>query len=183
MAKGKWIKSPWTISIATAIFSLLLTMGYDYLKEKPILSTVLLFVKWAGKIGWSILNFDLKVWWLIIVILFFILAIYIISKFPKEPASKPDFHDFREGKFKNWKWSWEWELNNSKNAWVISNMKAHCPNCHTPMIDQSTIYELRFNCPRCDFSATDGQCDQAYKIERIILDDIERKRRESKSNL
>lgn len=37
-SKEDWVKSPWTISVGTAIFSLLLTIGYDYLKEKPILT-------------------------------------------------------------------------------------------------------------------------------------------------
>lgn len=182
MAKEKWTKAPWTISIATAIFSLVLTMGYDYSKSKPIWTTIWAILKWIGNFFWSIFNFDLKVWWILAGTLIFILVIYIISKFQKEESFKPDFYTYREGRFKKWKWTWSWEWNNSKNAWTISNMKAHCPNCDTPLIEHSSIYGLSFDCPRCDFRANDGQCEEPHKIERIILDNIDRKRNEAKNS-
>jgi len=183
MAKEKWTKAPWTISIVTAIFSLLLTMGYDYSKSKPVWTTIWSILKWIGNFFWGILNFDLKVWWLILGTLILILVIFIISKFQKDEGFKPDFYNYREDKFKKWKWTWSWEWNNSKNSWSISNMRAHCPNCDTPLIEHSSIYSLIFDCPRCDFKASDNQCDNPHKIERIILDNIDRKRNEPKSNL
>jgi len=174
----RWFKSPWSISLGTAIFSLLLTMGYDYSKQKPILSTIWDIITWIWNLLLRILNFNLKVWWIILAIGLFIFILYLIDKLKQEESFKPDFYSFREGKFKRWKWTWEWKLDKSKNAWVISNMKAHCPNCDTPMIEHSSVYGLSFDCPRCDFQASDTQCDYPHKIERIILDDIDRKRRE-----
>lgn len=183
MAKEKWTKAPWTISIATAIFSFLLTMGYDYSKSKPIWTTIWTILKWIGNLFWSILNFDLKVWWLLVGTLIFVLIIFIISKFQKEESSKPDFYNYREGKFKKWRWTWSWEWSNSKNAWRISNLKAHCPNCDTPLIEHSNIYGSIFDCPRCDFRASGNQCEEPHKIERIVLDNIDRKRNETKNSL
>lgn len=78
---------------------------------------------------------------------------------------------------KNWKWTWNWKWNNSKNAWIISDFQAHCPNCDTPMIDNSSSYSLSYNCPRCNFLANGESCDEPHKIERIILDNIDRKRK------
>lgn len=176
MAKEKWIKSPWAISIGTAIFSLLLTMGYDYSKSKPVLTTVWEVISWIGNFLWKTLNFDLKIWWIIIAVALFILVVIIIDNFKNEETFKPDFYSYKEGRFKRWKWTWSWEWSNSKNVWLISNMKAHCPNCDTPMIGHSSIYGLSFECPRCEFRASDGQCDDPQKIERIILDNIERSR-------
>ncbi|MES2381181.1 MAG: hypothetical protein V4538_09075 [Bacteroidota bacterium] len=40
MKKEKWINTPWAIGIGTAIFGLLLTIGYDYLKDRPVLTTI-----------------------------------------------------------------------------------------------------------------------------------------------
>jgi len=177
--KEHWIKSNWTISIGTAIFSLLLTMGYDYSKDKPILTTVWTILKWIGNFIWTILNFNLKVWWLIVgVIIFFIIAL-LISRVKSKDTFKPDFYSYREGKFKRWKWTWNWQWSDRKNAWLISELRAHCPNCDTPMIEHSSIYGLSFDCPRCEFRANDGQCDEPHKIERIILDNIDRKRKET----
>lgn len=174
----KWIKSPWGISIGTAIFSLLLTMGYDYSKDKPVLTTIWNIIVWIWDLIMTILNFNLKIWWLLVAIGLFIFILYIINKFKKQETFKPDFYSYREGKFKRWKWSWGWTWSQSKNAWLISDMKAHCPNCNTPMIEHSSMYGLSFDCPRCDFRANDSQCDEPYKIERIIFDNIDRKRKE-----
>lgn len=175
MAKNKLTKDPWTISIVTAIFSLLLTMGYDYSKSKPILTTILMFLNMLGNLFVNFLNFDLKVWWLLVGLL-----IFIISKLQEEESSKPDFYNYREDQFKRWKWTWSWKWSNSENAWIISNMKAHCPNCDTPLIEHLVLNGLSFDCPRCEFSARDGQCDESHKIERIILDNIDRRRNEAK---
>lgn len=181
-SKDHWIKSPWTISIATAIFSLLLAMVYDYSKELPILTTVWGIIKWIGNIILTILNFELKVWWIIVVVILFVFIIYLIDKFNKEDTFKPDFYTYREEKFKRWKWTWGWQWNNKKNAWTISDLKAHCPNCDTPMLEHSNFYGLSFDCPRCDFKASDGLCDEPYKIERIIHDNIDRQRNENKNS-
>lgn len=181
--KEHWIKSPWTISIGTAFFSLALTVCYDYSKEKPILTTIWAFLKWSGKLVWTILNFDLKIWWIITAIAFFTLIVILFDKLKKEDAFKPDFYNYKEGKFKRWRWTWDWQWSSRKKAWLISELKAHCPNCDTPMIEHSGFYGLSFDCPRCEFSASDSQCDEPHKIERIILDNISRKRNEIKNSL
>lgn len=182
MAEEKWIKSPWTISIGTAIFTLLLPMGYDFFKEKPILTTVWIIIKWIENIIWTILNFDIKFWWVILAIAFLILLPYIIAIFKKEDSYKPDFYSYREDILKKWRWSWEWKFSDSQKSWGLSNLKAHCPNCDTPMIGRSVSYQMQFDCPRCDFKSSDRQSDELAKIERIITDNIERKRNEKKSN-
>jgi len=181
MKKENWIKSPWTISIVTALISFLLTITNDYFKEKPILTTILTILKWTGSLIWSILDFSIKIWWIIIFILFLIVILFLYDKFSQTKTFKPDFYDYREDKFKKWKWSWSWEWNHSKNAWIISNLKAHCPNCNTPMIENSTYHGLSFDCPRCDYYARDSQCDEPHKVERIILDNIDRKRKTQKT--
>ncbi len=177
MIDKNWKKSPWTISLVTAIFSLLLTMGYDYSKNEPILSTVWNIIKWIWHIIIVILNFDLKVWWILIALLVFIIFVYVFDKYNNSETFKPDFYSYREDKLKKWRWTWNWKWSNSKKAWVISNLSAHCPNCDTPMIEHSSIYGLSFDCPRCEFSANDSECEEPYKIERIILDNIDRKRK------
>jgi hypothetical protein len=178
--KEHWIKSSWSISIGSAIFSLLLTIGYDYSKEKPILTTVWSILNWVATLIRTILNFDLKAWWIIVAIIIFIVIIAIIDKFKKAETFKSDFYNYREDKFKRWRWTWNW--NRSKNEWIISDLKAHCPNCDTPMIGHSSLFGLSYDCPRCEFRASDGECDEPHKIERIILDNIVRRIAEKKNN-
>lgn len=120
MKDKNWIKSPWSISIGTAIFSLLLTIGYDYSKNKPILSTIMQILKGIWNFIISVLNFNIKVWWLIVGVFVLIAIIYFVVNFKQEETVRPDFCSYREGKFKKWRWSWNWKLNYSKNAWCIS---------------------------------------------------------------
>ena len=169
--KEHWLKSSWTMSIASVILSFLLTIANDYFKSRPILYTIKSILTTLGKIILIVLKFDIKVWFLILAVFVF----YLINKLRKKNLIKPDFYNYREEKFKRWKWSWKWEINYNKSGWFITDLKAHCPNCDTPMIEHTSKYGLNFDCPRCDFIANDGQCDEPHKIERIILDNVQRK--------
>lgn len=174
MKNKKWMKSPWAISIGTAIFSFILTTIYDYSKSKPVFSTIMgiLLSIWNGMI--LVLNFNIKVWWLIIVISVTILVIIL----KKKEIIKPDFCNYKEDKFRIWRWSWEWKFNYSEKVWFISNLTAHCPNCDTSLIEYNNIYEQGVECPRCNYKS-DFQCEEPYKIERVILDNIEKMRRKN----
>lgn len=176
MKKKKLIRSPWTISIGTAIFSFLLSLGRDYTKSRPIFTTIQQILQTLLKFIISVLNFNIKVWWLIIGIIIIVAIIYLVFKF-KQEETKPNFYNYRNGKLKSWKWSWDWEFNSYENKWHISNLTPHCPKCDTPLIDRSSTYTLMYECPRCDFEASDCECEEPTKIEAIIIDNIERKRR------
>ena len=161
--------SPWTISIGSTILGVLLTISLDYLKKEPILTTVLAILKWIGTLIWTILSYNIKVWWLIIAIVIFFIANIINKEFKKDVTSKPNFCNYRKDVFKNWKWSWDWNSSNSENAWVIKNLKAHCPKCDTPMIGNILFHKVEYTCPRCDFTTNyDILSEDPYKIERII---------------
>ena len=177
MRDKRWLKSSWAISIGTSIFSLLLTIGYDYSKSKPIFSTIYQIVKTIWNFVLYLLNYNLKAWWVILGIFILFVVICLIAKYKQQEFIKPDFYGYREGRLKKWKWTWNWKWNDYKNAWIILDLTAHCPSCDTPMIDYSNRYELNFLCPRCDYRASDSQCDDPQKIERIILDNIDRERR------
>jgi hypothetical protein len=180
MDKNNWKRSPWTISIVTAIFSLLLTMGYDYFKDIPILTTISSFFKWICGFVLTSLNYEIKIYWLLLAIVVICFVLYIMVKFNKEDTSKPHFFGYNEDSFKNWRWTWEWKFNHSRNAWGIYNLKAHCPKCDTTMNDNSTIMGLNFICPRCDYNAYDSICEDPYKVESIIIDNVDRRTNELK---
>lgn len=164
------IKSPWTVGFG--LFSVLIPIGYDYFKNKPILSTIWWIVNGIWNFIISVLNFNLKVWWLIVGII----VIFAIIYFKQEETVKPDFYDYREGVFKRWSWTWDYKWDKWENAWGISDLTAYCPKCNTPLTNHSR-YDLRFDCPRCGFRAHDVECDNPHDIERIIWDNVKRKRK------
>ncbi len=146
-------------------------MIFDFFKDEPILTTIWSIVKWIGNIFWKVLDFDIKVWWIIIAFSFLALVLFLIDKLRKDVMKQPEY---KEDTIKGWKWSWSWKFNTSGNAWVLSDLKAHCPKCNTPMIEQSFINQAHFECPRCDFHSSDRSSDESYKIQSIIIDNIKR---------
>lgn len=185
MKNKNWLKSPWSVSLGTVIFSFFLTLLNDHLKNKPILSTLLQILKAIFNFIILILNFKLKVWWLIIGIIIISIISYLITYFKENEEEfkqfKPDFCSYKNEIFKHWRWSWDWKLNPRENKWQISDLNAHCPRCNTPLIDRSNYYELIFECPRCDFKARGSQCEEPQKIELLISDNLNRKEENDKN--
>ncbi len=177
----KWIKSPWTISFVTAIFSLILTIIYDYFKQNPFLSTIIEVVKWIGNKIIFILNYDIKVWWILSSIITIVILILFIN-LRREKIIKPDFYNYKEDKFKKWKWSWDWEYNRIKGGWDVKRMQPYCPHCDTPLIKNSSLYILEYWCPRCEYNATSDDCDDPVNVKVIIFDNVNRKRKNNKLN-
>lgn len=169
-------KSPWALALVPVVFGTILTAIYDAIKDKPILSTL-----WEGLktvFGWiiSFLNFELKVWWVLLGIALIIFVLFIIIKLSENTDKfKPEFASYKEDVFAGWKWTWEWRFNNYKGSWQITNLQAHCPECDTPMFHDQ--YDRDFQCPRCDF-CTDYRSSHKRRneIEAIIIDNVKRQK-------
>lgn len=180
MKNKKWINYPWIIGLGTSIFSFFLAIVYDYLKGKPIFNTILQILKGLWNFIILALNYKIKLCWLILVIVIIIAFTYLVIKFRQEEIVKPDYCNYRGDKFKIWKWSWDWEFDRYKKTWHVTNLTANCPNCDTRLIESSSIYNgILFECPRCNFKAEDSQCEEPYKIEALILDNVNRNRRKN----
>lgn len=173
MKKEAWWNSGWGISIGTAVFSLLLTMIYDSAKSNPILSTVssILIRIW----GWLILalNFNIKLWWLLVAILIIVLVMLYLAA--SRDVEMPSFLGYKEEKFTNWKWSWSWTRNTRSGKWTILGLAAHCPRCDTHLVQDASFYRLYFNCPRCGFTPNEYSIDDPKNVEAVIIDNIRRK--------
>ena len=172
--KGKsWSQSMWTISLGTALFTFILTAIYDYLKNKPFLTTIISVFNYIVNFIVTFLNFQIKIWMLILGIIIILVVIVLIIR--KEEI-KPDFANYVEDRFFRWKWTWKWIL--TGRGWEISELTAHCPKCDTMLIQHSTYYSaITFECPRCNTFIQESQIEEPYKIRSLIIDNIERKRK------
>lgn len=163
------------LTISGAMAGAITSAVIDYFKDKPVFSTLWSIVKWFGNLILSIWNFDIKAGWIIIVLVTLVFILYIISKFQKEETedTKPDFYDYTEDNFKNWKYTWEWKFSSARKAWIICDFKVHCPECDTSLIPNGPS----FHCPRCNFFPHNTNPQEFYEIEHLILDNIKRKRK------
>ena len=173
--KKSWVHSPWTVSVGSGIILFILTSIF---KDKPVFSSLWSVFKWCWNLMISILNFDIKVWWLIVFVVFIVFILYVIDKYlsDKQECSTYDFRDYKQDVFFQYKWIWGWQWSSHRNAWIISDLKILCPKCDTVM----DLSYMSFTCPRCNTQIMQSSCDK-HKVESLILDNI-RKMQEKAEN-
>ena len=177
----KFFSSPWTISIATALISFLLTVMYDLIKGVRILSTIIFFLHAIWDAIITFLCYEIQLWWIIIGICGVLLILYLVSRVTVEKENlKPNFISYTKDQFRTWKWSWNWEFSYSQKKWHVSNLKAHCPQCNTPML--SDRYEDTFQCPRCTFQSQYDEHEKSYEVEAVIIDNLNRMKQSGEQN-
>ncbi len=166
----KFLKSPYTISILGGLIVLIVwSLISDYMsgdKLLTIFSTILTSV--YGAII-AFLTFNIKVWWLLLGIACIIIITLIIANRKPQVQTKLEFTNYTHDRFRAWKWSWNWKFSDYKRGWHVSDLRAHCPKCDTPM-GRTTFFSIE--CPRCDNHIE--RTPSIDKVERIIYDNINR---------
>src|SRR5690606_25326065 len=118
----------------------------DNVKSMPVLKYLVIFFNWLYDTAIDILNFPIKVWWL----LFICMVLYVTYKVFKSVRQKqiPDYINYNKDVFKNWIWRWEWKL--KSGDWTITNLTAYCPKDDVQLIDNGDFFRNRCYCPKCN---------------------------------
>lgn len=168
-----WLKSPWSISIGTAVFSFLMTICYDLLKDKPVFSTLasIFIAIWNFLIAF--LNFELKVWWVLLGIALIIFIIYIlyIIEIKNSESNRPLFLGYTKDTISGLHWEWIWEKQCDGN-WGIENLHPICPNCETPLV-LSYEHGSRLVCLRCN-RESDERLPDLVHVEMLLIDNVKK---------
>ncbi|PKA06430.1 hypothetical protein [Leptospira harrisiae] len=176
MQKEHWIKSPWTIGISTTLFGFLLTVGNDLYKKRELFSTVYLLCERIVNFCISILQYEIKIWIVLLSVIIILIFIFIYIVFKQPINDLPSFLNYKCDTLRDWKWSWRWFYIESTNQWKIIELVPHCPKCDTTMLIVSHFTGLTFTCPRCDYRFNDlDNTKDLIKIESVILDNIKRR--------
>jgi len=163
----KWFKSPAGIGVGTTLLAFVLTVFYDLVKTKPVLTTILTILQGIWKFILSFLNFQLRVWWVLLGIVGVIFVLYIIFKvddLKHLDTNLPTFLHYTRDKVLNWTWEWDWEKKYDGKYW-IENLHPICPHCNTPLVCEYGT----FKCPRCHFS--EGSNIPNYDTVQIMITD------------
>ena len=148
----KWIKSPAGISIGVTVLGFALTVFYDLIKTKPVLTTIWTILESIWRFILLCLTFQLRVWWVLLVIAGLILILYVIVKIDerKHPeTNQPLFLQYTKDEIMNWTWEWDWEKQYD-GRYELWNLHPICPRCNTPLI-QSYTGGRTAECPRCQY--------------------------------
>lgn len=151
MKKEKWYNHNWVIGIGTAIVPFIVTLIIDFIKDYPLLDTFKKCINYIKSIIINTLDFNIKLWWLLIGIF----LIYLFNRWKKVIASKPNRIDdlaetYRVDVFgnNNAKWTWKYERN-GLNLTVI-DVQPLCPQCETPSdIETRWMAKASAHCSRC----------------------------------
>ena len=175
---GKFLKSPWTISIVSTILGSVLTIIYDVFKGKKILSTLFNVLSSIWKLIINFFNFELKLWWVLLGVVLLIFILWIIIKV-KEFVEEPEFLKYTKDTIQGWDWEWTWRKN-YEGKYVVDNLHPICEYCGTPLAAKHD-YESSLYCVRCGYSRPGyGVFPDLNHIELYIVDTAKRKSEQTK---
>lgn len=173
---SKWHSKWW----ATGLLLPVIAAGtYDFIKDKPVTSTLFKVFNWCITIIKLFFNHEIKVWHIIAFFVLLFVILYLLSlrktKYP-EVILKPDWINYKRDILKQWLWTWDYEKNPFTHKYEIVNLTPICQKCDIRMLGDD-YYNGYYRCPKCNYSL---QSSHYYKweakedITALIIDKIEK---------
>lgn len=173
-SKGFW-RNPWTVSIGSSLVIFVITIIIDMITAEKVFSTIKVIFCLILKDSLAFLNFELKVWWLLIggVVLIFILWGYGKYQDSKQSVlTKPQFLEYNQDRLLGYKWKWTWEKDYC-GKYGIENLHPICSKCSTPLVYKYTGYG-RLKCLRCG-EVYQNELPDEDEVKMLISDNVRRK--------
>jgi hypothetical protein len=178
--KAKWYNTPWFLGVGvTVVGGLILSGILDLFKNVTITTTLKKTAFWTFYNLLAVLNYNAKVWWVIIA-LFVIYLIWFIFNKVNSPTEydevfiKPDWINYKKDKLKKWTWIWDYSYNNISKQYDIVNMRPYCESCKIAMI-QNYGYAY-YSCPKCDkeYPSPSGYWESESVVKALIIDKVDK---------
>lgn len=168
----KFIKSPLGIALIPTFVGFILTVIYDMLKGKQVLSTVLTIFKMICSGIIKFLNFNLKVWWILIGIAAVVFILWIVFKICSDTYEKPSFINYTSDTIQGWKWKWHWQKN-YYGKYEIEDLHPVCDSCGTALAYKHDYYNDLY-CVRCGKTYSGNELPNENHIKIYIADTVNR---------
>ena len=173
--KTKWLKG----TAGTIILGLITSFVYDFIKEKPILSTIASIFKSIWDFLYQILDAELKIWWIILLVI----GIKLFQKLSKEyykskiPSLPENLKNYVNDNFSNWLWKWEWNWHGDSKKWIITSLRPYCKKCDIELLNKSNVFDYAMECPKCRtrFESTRRETDDYDGVKAVIYDNVRKK--------
>ena len=166
----RFIKSPLGIGMVTTLFGFTLTVLYDMLKGKQILSTLLNLLKMIWGCIINFLNSNIRVWWILLAIGIIVLILWIIAQTRSTTTVEQDFMKYTNDTIKGWKWEWNW-YKGYDGKYDIEGLHLVCDVCGTPL---RYDYGGSLRCVRCGKEYMKIGLPEKEDIKLLILDSARR---------
>lgn len=173
-SKSFW-KNPWTVSIGSGLIVLVITVIIDMITAEKVFSTIKTILSIALKALLAFLNFELKMWWLLIGVAALIFALWICVKHQDSKQSvptEPQFLEYKQDTLLGYKWKWTWGKDYF-GKYSIEDLYPICMKCSTPLTYNCTGYG-RLKCLRCD-EVYQKALPEEDDVKMLICDNVRRK--------
>lgn len=170
----KFFKNPWTLGIGTTVIGgIALSFILDWIKGVDWLSTLKTVVNVIINAIVSFLNFELKVWWILIAVALIVLALVFIAKYYDEKSKneKPSFLSYTKDSVLGYTWEWEYSKGYD-GKYSIKNLHPVCPECGM-ILKQEGPYGYRLECLRCNKTFS-FQSSSRTDAQMLIEDNIKK---------
>ena len=172
----KFLKNPWVLTIgSTVIGGVLLSFVMDWINKVDWLSTLKVVLRFIGNAIVAFLNFELKVWWLLVALalLFVALLIYIKILDTKQKNAPIPFLSYTKDSVLGYSWEWEYRKT-SDGRYTINNLHPVCSRCGMILRQGHTVYGMEMKCLRCN---TTNKWEDYYLTDaQMLLEDNIKKR-------
>ena len=147
----RFLKNPWTLGIGTTVIGgIALSFILDLVKGVDWLSTLKAVANFIFNAVVSFLNFELKVWWILIAVAMIILALVFVAKYYDEKAKNEALSFLSYTKDSVLGYSWEWEYSKGYDGkFSITNLRPVCSQCGMAL-KQCGMYGQQMECLRCN---------------------------------
>lgn len=171
----KFIKNPWTLGIGTTVIGgVLLSFVLDWIKGVDWLSTLKVVAKFIADTIIFVLNFEIKVWWLLVAIALIVVGLIIFVKILdiKDKTNPIPFLSYTKDSVLEYTWEWEYRKT-SNGKYTISNLHPVCSKCGMILKQGYTGYVMEMQCLRCN---TSQRWEDHYRddAQMLIEDNIKR---------
>lgn len=177
----KFMKNPWVVGIGTTVISsLLLTLINDWINKVDWLTTLKAVLRFIGNAIVTFLNFELKVWWLLVALalLFAALLIYVIILDTKQKNIPIPFLSYTTDSALGYTWEWEYRKT-SDGRYTINNLHPVCSRCGM-ILKQGGMYGWEMKCLRCN--TTHQWKDDYLSDAQMLIEDNIKKRFQQKTD-
>lgn len=118
----KWAKNPWVLGIGTTVIGgVLLSLLLDWIQGIDWLSTFKNVMRFIFNGVVSFLNFEIKVWWLLIAIAIIVVGLLVATKIAGSQSNNitPTFLQYTKDYVLGYSWEWTYLMGNTPLATCI----------------------------------------------------------------
>lgn len=172
------LMNPWVVTTGSGLIILLVTIIIDVITATKIFSTIGSLFVYIWKAIIVFMNFELKVWWVLIGIILLTFVLYLWAKYidcQESKFDKPEFIEYTQDTILQYKWKWNWRKD-SKDIYYISDIYPICPYCDTPLSDSTKDFIGIYTCLRCN-KRTITPIPNIDDVKMLIRDNIRRRYR------